>query len=147
MQNFKLQYRPEEPNHWHIDGIPIAPQDQEKVNFKVWGQHSISKVVDNVIVKEITFDNWEPNESKLYDSGDLEFELTDFVNCTGSSWIEPKWCGTCKNTGCGCEMKQFWTLKEKAKEETPSMGQAIMFGPKQLSDKVQVEEKESKRDI
>lgn len=116
--NFKLQYRPQEPQPWFggfvpneldypydndFKGVlfeaiatmkPIAPQDQEKVNEYLLMEYE---------GEDPRFEhplNWNPDHTKLYDSGDLEFE---------PAFINP-------------DLDEVWVLKskgeEKAKEET-----------------------------
>jgi len=73
----------------------IAPQDQEKVNehFRNWEEE-----VENLYVIQ-----WGPEIGKLYDSGDLVFELEH--ECEE------------KIIGCnGCNCKQFWVLRRTTRK-------------------------------
>jgi len=119
----KLQYK---NNQW-VDaetGIEIAPQDQEKVTFAMWWQSSPDKkekLDGNGRLKEINFDDWQPEEGKLYDSGDLVFELKTI--CPRTNWfIQTKCKSVPSGQECDCELEQFWVLKEKAKEECKKCG-------------------------
>ena len=99
----KLQYK---NNQWEGEnGIPIAPNDQEKVSYRICPCHNCRPSECN--------HKFDP--SKLYDSGDLEFEL-DWEECpVGCDSVQDCVAGHDENQKC--LRKQFWVLKDKAKEE------------------------------
>lgn len=73
----------------------IAPQDQEKVKWECFRQ-------SHEAWEERAWRNWQPEIGKLYDSGDLEFELKEFQLSFMEETAYPSY-------------QQFWVLK--AKEE------------------------------
>lgn len=92
---------------------PIAPQDQEKVKRFVYDSYINEDVLH--------YSDFSPEIGKLYDSGDLVFELKEFVRYIPLIENHPEWEEREEGYPQGGEQKdwefqQFWVLK-KAKEE------------------------------
>lgn len=107
----KLRYK---NNQWEDEnGVPITPNDQEKVTDHIAAIVSI----DEGLPYE-KFINWQPEKGKLYDSGDLVFELEQRYLIDGEwTYVHRSDVEMLPDEAFKPENnQQFWVLK-KAKEE------------------------------
>lgn len=128
MTNFKLQYRLEEPNHWFGGVVPEKPEfsalellspavDTDTIIKKYESDLQLAIAAfkpiapqDQKKVTKLIIEFSDADPSKLYDSGDLEFELKRqrkiFRN---NNW---EWVNTTLDF-IGHEYREVWVLKEK----------------------------------